>query len=276
MRRASIACVGATFALLPAAATNRPSSPVCCPCRAVTSDGISWISKLRYGFPDAPFFGTTKAQSELAKQHATLEQGLLQHRMAEQQQLYCKALVYASSGSRLARDWIAGCAALQLNDSDLVLTALQHDADKADIHKFVEHLARRRATIDSTASAASHPSVQVLAAETADPAIAATSTSATSSTQEAAAAAASLAADAGDDACASMETIQRCFIYDAMKAATFHEPSLAVERLAHIQSIALLFGVGADFVAAVKDVVDEEQRIMMEKFKVLDQPTADQ
>lgn len=271
MRRASIACVGAACVPSAAAATRPSSAVLSCLTRHVTSDGISWISKLRYGFPDAPFFGTTKAQSELSKQHATLEQGLLQHRMAEQQQLYCKALVYASSGSRLARDWIAGCAALQLNDSDLVLTALQHDADKADIHKFVEHLARRRATMDapSTSVAVSHPSsgAQGFPSDHAVGVSPANSTPDPSSgTLEA----------ADDEARSSMETIQRCFIYDAMKAAAFHEPSLAVERLAHIQSIALLFGLGADFVAAVKDVVDEEQRIMMEKFKVLDQPTADQ
>ena len=215
--------------------------------RTLSSDGIAWISKLRYGFADAPFFGTTKSQFLLAKQHATLQQGVLHQQIAEQQALYCKALVYASSGSRLARDWIAGCAALEVNDSDLVQIALQHDAGKADIHRFAEHLARRADQLSHSSSA-----------------VGASSTPSTNGSGE------------QEEDCESMETIQRCFIYDAMKAATFHESSLAEERLAHIRSIAAIFRLPEDFVMHVKAVVEEEQNIMADKFRVLDQPTADQ
>jgi hypothetical protein len=213
--------------------------------RGVSADGAAWISRLRYGFPDAPFFGTTKGQTLRAKQHATLQQGILQQQIAEQQHLYCKALVYASSGSRLARDWIAGCAALEVSDSDLVQIALHHDAGKADIHRFAEHLTRR------SAGSSVDPPTELSPASSSN-------------------------AGGESSSCESMETIQRCFIYDAMKAATFHEPCLAAERLLHIRSIATLFGLSDEFVSQVKEVVDEEQAIMTDKFRVLDQPTADQ
>jgi hypothetical protein len=74
----------------------------------------------------------------------------------------------------------------------------------------------------------------------------------------------------------SVATIERCFIYDAFKAAAFHEPCLAAERVAHIRSIAALFDLSDEFVENMQRVVVEEQDIMSEKFRVLDQPSTDQ
>lgn len=52
--------------------------------------------------------------------------------------IYVRALVYVSGGSRLARDWIAGCAALSTNHPSLITIAMQHQGT----HEDLEDLAR--------------------------------------------------------------------------------------------------------------------------------------
>lgn len=58
-------------------------------------------------------------------------------------ELYCKALVYAAGGGRLARDWIAGCSALTAPNQALLYIALQYNATEADVHHFRGHLLGR-------------------------------------------------------------------------------------------------------------------------------------
>ena len=97
--------------------------------RVMSTNAAAWISKLRYGFESAPCFG-----SLLCTPGTDMEAKVI----------YCKALVYASCGGRLARDWIAGCVALSVNDQSLIEVALQHTGTRQDLLNLVDMLNRRR------------------------------------------------------------------------------------------------------------------------------------
>ncbi|KPI84049.1 hypothetical protein ABL78_6894 [Leptomonas seymouri] len=99
------------------------------PTRHLSQQASQWLGKLRYGTEEAPSLGSWENAYE--------DNAMVTRR------LYCKALVYASGGSRLARDWIAGCAALTSPDPSLIYTALQHTAAEADVEELREHLLER-------------------------------------------------------------------------------------------------------------------------------------
>lgn len=99
------------------------------PSRCLSQQAGRWLDKLRYGAEDAPSLGSWGNAYE--------------DNALDTRKLYCKALVHASGGSRLARDWIAGCAALTSPDPSLIYTALQHAATEADVEELREHFLQR-------------------------------------------------------------------------------------------------------------------------------------
>ncbi|KAK7195989.1 hypothetical protein NESM_000532200 [Novymonas esmeraldas] len=94
--------------------------------RGLSHQASRWLDRLRYGADDAPTMGSWESAYD--------------DDAIGMRKLYCKALVHASGGSRLARDWIAGCAALTSPDPSLIHTALQHDATEADVHELREYI----------------------------------------------------------------------------------------------------------------------------------------
>mmetsp|Transcript_72725 Transcript_72725/g.84458 ORF Transcript_72725/g.84458 Transcript_72725/m.84458 type:complete len:318 (-) Transcript_72725:11-964(-) len=181
-----------------------------------------WIGKFRYGFDGAPLFGSFQ-ETDGEDIHARSS--------------YCKALVFASCGSRLARDWIAGYAALTLNDSEMVAIALQHDATHHDLRVFAEDLQLRMSAPVAPAppNEASHvlpesavpqffphgfrrPTLEALSPGSTADCRSKCLHSRIISSQEA-------------------ETIVRCFMYDAVKAACFHRASLSQQQVEHLEIV---------------------------------------
>lgn len=113
------------------------------PARCLSQQAGRWLDKLRYGAEDAPTLGSWENAYE--------------DNAMDTRKLYCKALVHASGGSRLARDWIAGCAALTSPDPSLIYTALQHTATEADVKELREHFLRRLIARDDTPVEHPHP-----------------------------------------------------------------------------------------------------------------------
>lgn len=116
------------------------------PARGLSVEGRRWISHFRYGFTDAPNFGVFEGMSHAGKDENECEMSLEGQRVWRDpygattlnethplHRQYCKALVYASGGSRPSRDWIAGGAALTLNDDNVVHIALQHIGSLRDV-----------------------------------------------------------------------------------------------------------------------------------------------
>ncbi|KPA77181.1 hypothetical protein ABB37_07100 [Leptomonas pyrrhocoris] len=93
--------------------------------RCLSQQANRWLDKLRYGAESAPSLGSWENAYE--------------DNAMGTRKLYCKALVCASGGGRMARDWIAGCAALTSPDPSLIYTALQHNATEADVEELREH-----------------------------------------------------------------------------------------------------------------------------------------
>eukprot|EP00455_Lapot_gusevi_P018017 TRINITY_DN19759_c0_g1_i2.p2 TRINITY_DN19759_c0_g1~~TRINITY_DN19759_c0_g1_i2.p2 ORF type:complete len:107 (+),score=8.27 TRINITY_DN19759_c0_g1_i2:195-515(+) len=99
------------------------------------------------------------------------------------------------------------------------------------------------------------------------------------------------------------DTVLRCFVYDAVKAASFHTASLLPEQVLHLEHVCATLGLAAPetaatttsssslpsssgkhpkaamsvrvtpvaFLQSVIDVVIEENAIMKEKFRVIEQ-----
>ncbi|CUG26002.1 Hypothetical protein, putative [Bodo saltans] len=98
------------------------------------------------------------------------------------------------------------------------------------------------------------------------------------------------------------DTVLRCFVYDAVKAASFHTASLLPEQVLHLEHVCATLGLAAAetatttsssslpsssgkhpkaaasvrvtpvaFLQSVIDVVIEENAIMKEKFRVIEQ-----
>lgn len=109
------------------------------PRRCLSQQASRWLDKLRYGAEDAPSLGSWENAYE--------------DKAMDTRKLYCKALVHASGGSRLARDWIAGCAALTSPDPSLIYTALQHTATEVDVEELREHFLQRLIAQDEEARA---------------------------------------------------------------------------------------------------------------------------
>lgn len=96
--------------------------------RRLSSQASRWISELRYG-AEGPIFGSFGS---------AFSDGALTTR-----QMYCKALVFASGGSRRSRDWIAGCSAMSSPNQTLLTVALQYTSTEADVIAFREHIIGR-------------------------------------------------------------------------------------------------------------------------------------
>lgn len=223
----------------------------------MSSVAQSWIGTFRYGFSNSPVFGSFRAKPADD---------------APQRQLYCKALVYASCGGRLARDWIAGCAALTLSNQEMVQLALQHDATMSDMLRLREDFAKRCAlsvpSPSSSASAAEPDAPPAPKYPIVQRAASASTPAASSSSSDAPVIMSPLTNE-------ERETIERCFLYDAVKAACFHGGTLTQSQWDHLVDVASVLRLDKAFLEEVTRVVEEEANLMKEKFRVIDQQARD-
>ena len=113
----------------PDSSSRAPSSSILFPmflrCREKDRGAAGGLSS-----PRSPLEGSGDTTSE--EDSATLN--------ATRRQLYCRALIYASTGHRGARDWICGHVALTTSDSQLVETILQADVSADDVARLLSHV----------------------------------------------------------------------------------------------------------------------------------------
>ncbi|KAG5505077.1 hypothetical protein JIQ42_04263 [Leishmania sp. Namibia] len=265
---------------------------LCIAHRRHSQQASRWLNKLRYGADDAPTMGSWDS---------AYEDGALDTR-----KLYCKALVHASGGSRLARDWIAGCAALTSPDPSLIYTALQHNATQADVEELREHILGRllaqespergdrsdgsrnnevRTTFDMNEGSEEEAVAPHTGDATAEP-TAASNCAVRCSLPE------SDGGDGANEAASSRITSEsirnaeryllqrsrevRCFMYDAMTASLFHSNNdLRAVEAARRHTFwvgSALFDLSFDELTALWRLVEAELLLKKEKIKVLGQP----
>ncbi|KAG5509365.1 hypothetical protein JKF63_06675 [Porcisia hertigi] len=265
------------------------SSALCTSHRCLSQQGHHWLNKLRYGADDAPTMGSWDSAYE--------------DDAMDTRKLYCKALVHASGGSRLARDWIAGCAALTSPDPSLVYTALQHSATETDVRELRDHILGRLLAQESSKRSghnggSSDKEVQtkldvnqeaqrdVVAPGTGDGIVEIASApndagrcgiyEGDNATEVASP---PLTADAILDA--EHYLLRRapevcCFMYDTMSASLFHSnnDSRTIETARrHTFSIgSTFFGFSVEDLTVLWRVVEAEMLLKKEKIKVLGQP----
>jgi hypothetical protein len=313
--------------------------------------GTKWVSTFRYGFEGSPIFGcfTDNSHQQDVGGGSTARQAAASADLL-QRYVYCKALVYASCGGRLARDWIAGCAALSLSDAELVSLALQYDATKDDLTRLQSLLLQRRHAFDveekqqQQQRAEDDQGTSSGSSSTNKAAVATTEGGKKDASREnisgkltppipeffphgfrtpSLSALSPGSSHPDDDAepqfralsKGEADTILRCFVYDAVKAASFHTSSLLPEQVLHLEHVCAVLGLadGGDallpdaaystttttrsalprhntdasddgcespqptvvtpvvFLQAAIDIVREENAIMKEKFRVIEQ-----
>lgn len=225
----------------------------------------------------------------------------------------------------MARDWIAGCASLSVSDAELVAIALHHDASKDDLVRFQKMLEKRRLLGTSALTAdegEGYSGGSDAAAATAScgelgeksPLCAGKVTSPIPEFFPLGFRTPSLAAlspgtshpDEDDETAPEQylrplsngeaETILRCFVYDCVKAASFHTSSLLAEQILHLEHVCAVLGLAGDgenrpssppspaagasstpiatpitFLQTTIDIVNEEKSIMQQKFRVIGQ-----
>ncbi|CAJ1019979.1 hypothetical protein Q4I32_002126 [Leishmania shawi] len=273
------------------AAATWPVS-LCTSRRYLSQQGTQWLNKVRYGADNAPMMGSwDSAYGDDAM---------------DTRKLYCKALVHASGGSRLARDWIAGYSALTSPDPSLIYTALQHDATEADVQELREHILGRllaqesprrggcsggsrenevRAKFDMNEESEKEVVVPGAGDAAPEPAVAPNCGGQCNmhegDDEDGASEATSppITSESIRDAehCLLQRSREvRCFMYDAMTASLFHSNNelRAVEAARrHTFSIGSnLFGLSFDELTALWRLVEAELLLKKEKVKVLGQP----
>jgi hypothetical protein len=160
-----------------------------------------------------------------------------------QKELYCKALVFASGGGRLARDWIAGSAALSDSNPELLTLSLTYDGAKADVMRFFFFVNEGR---DNGA-------------------------------EQSATKADLVASDPGaDERREESAVVLRCFLYDAAKAASFCEGSLSPWLEVHLYRVAEMVMIPKDFMRDCIALVQEENELLRKKLCIIDHPISDQ
>ncbi|CCW69802.1 unnamed protein product [Phytomonas sp. Hart1] len=216
-----------------------------------------WISRFRFGTDSGMFFGVPIEASDEAAQFT--------------RKLYCRALLYASGGSTMARDWIAGCSALMTSDDAILSIALQHLAKANDVVDFRAHILKRLLQEDEHDGAVSpgkegNEMSNILKRNS--------------------------PSEAWDRSKVSVEEIRkmenyvlqdsaivRCFLYDAMTASLFKcrdELSIVEEaRQWAFDLNAQYFGLPAEDLTAIWRLVIAEFILKEEKKNVLGQPWGD-
>lgn len=188
----------------------------------------------------------------------------------ELRRLYCKALVFASGGSRLARDWVAGCAAMTSDDPLLIFIALQHSATEADVWALRSHLL----------TLALAPEAAATAGDAEDGGAAARGSRHEGDPALHPAPAAPRDGGAAEIAEAEQYLLQRspearCFVYDAMAASSFHGSgdlqSLEAARRHTSLVGGTCFGLPEDVLTAMWRLVEAELLLKKEKGKILGQ-----
>ncbi|CCW64057.1 unnamed protein product [Phytomonas sp. EM1] len=250
----------------------------CNPRRFFSKTTYQWISRLRFGTDEGIFFGApVDAVDEAAK---------------NTRKLYCRALVYASGGSTMARDWIAGCSALLTSDDALLSIALQYMAEADDLAIFrnhiLEHLLQEdgqggtissgSGSCDDQGSNASRAGGSTALLErqrsvSADPGV--------PSVTEA-----EVGSEVSKEQIRKVEnyvlqasSTVRCFLYDSMTASLFKchgELSIIEEarrRAFHLN--AQYFGVSIEDLTAIWRLVEAEFILKEEKSQILGQPWGD-
>lgn len=194
--------------------------------------------------------------------------------------IYTRALVYVSGGSRLARDWLAGCAAVCTNHPSLLTIAMQHQGTHEDLEDFARYceivgycdamdcsLQEESALCERRADVSSHADVDL------------------SGTL--------VSYNAGAARCGpcdgngviidlpvpltpprQADVIKRCLVYDALTALHFMEFDADLLDLSRIRAAASYLGLSLRLVDQLREVVLAEHSLVGEKHATIDAPAA--
>lgn len=222
------------------------ASPLQTARRGISQQASDWICQLRYGSGDAPYFG--------AGGSAFSAEAL------ETRRLYTKALLYASGGGRLARDWIGGSTALGTPNQTLLFIALQYTASEEDAVRLREHMVGK--ILDAEMAAGGGAGT--------NPDDGNESSWAKAHTEDAA------AVRAAEDLLLRHAPAVRCFMYDAVSASLFHchnDVSVMAAAKKHTFEVGQRhFGMTPEDMAQTWGLVEAELLLHGEKVKVLGQP----
>lgn len=194
--------------------------------------------------------------------------------------IYARALVYVSGGSRLARDWIAGCAALCTNHPSLVTIAMHHQGTHEDLEDFARYceivgycddqdcsLQAESQLCEKRLSTSIHPDLDL---------------SSTLVSYNAGAARCGLCD--GDGVIIDLpvplapqrqaDIIKRCLVYDAMTALHFMEFDADLLDLSRIRAASNYLRINSHLVEQLREVVLAEHSLIAEKHATIDAPAA--
>eukprot|EP00744_Colponema_vietnamica_P010841 GILI01015277.1.p1 GENE.GILI01015277.1~~GILI01015277.1.p1 ORF type:complete len:392 (-),score=41.86 GILI01015277.1:47-1069(-) len=191
--------------------------------------------------------------------------------------IYTRALVYVSGGSRLARDWIAGCAALSTNHPSLITIAMQHQGSHEDLEDFARYCEIVAFADDKDCSLL--PESRLCERRESVPGHRDVDISGTLVSYNASAACGKCD---GDGVIIDLPVplaparqaaiIKRCLIYDAMSALHFMEFDAELLDLSRVRASATYLQVPSLLVEQLREVVIAEHSLVSEKHRTMDTP----
>ncbi|ORC86348.1 uncharacterized protein TM35_000292300 [Trypanosoma theileri] len=216
-----------------------------------------WIARLLYGSSTTPLFGLRSTTYAWSKGDGTNVQDTktVQEENDAARVLYCKALIHACGGGRLARDWVAGYSALVCSSEPLLVLALRHNGTEQDLERYRNHLLANLNSSRAKNDNNNHDNSN----QNNNSNYNSNSSSSNSST-------------------ATLEQLGdlpevRCFVYDAMRAAAFHRRhKVPEEERQRLYAVARSFGLPEDTARGLWWVVEKEGAIEREKQRAFDHP----
>ncbi|KAH8613802.1 hypothetical protein ERJ75_000743200 [Trypanosoma vivax] len=188
-----------------------------------------WVVNLLYGATMAPRFGIQQEASSVDEEES-------QHRARA---LYCKALLHASSGGRLARDWLAGCSSLLFPSGSLLSIAMKHEGSEQDVERYRDYLVgklQKEVERKEGGGATEGYKVDVSAHLSSMPEV-------------------------------------RCFVYDAIRALVFYRhKKVPYEEKCHLFSVAAKLGLDQKITTELWGLVEQESSIARDKQRALENP----
>ncbi|KAH9597886.1 hypothetical protein LSM04_004931 [Trypanosoma melophagium] len=222
-----------------------------------------WIARLLYGSSTTPLFGLKSTTYAWARGDGTNESDTqaIQEENDAARVLYCKALIHACGGGRLARDWVAGYSALVCSSETLLLLALRHNGTEQDLERYRNHLLANLSK--SVAKNNGHDNNN-------DNSSSSSSSSSNNNNNN--------NSNSNSTTTATIEQLGdlpevRCFVYDAMRAAAFHRRyKVPKEERQRLYEVARSFGLPEETARRLWWVVEKEGAIEREKQRALDHP----
>ncbi|KAF5220441.1 hypothetical protein ECC02_006509 [Trypanosoma cruzi] len=210
-----------------------------------------WLSRLLYGANASPLLGEWDTAN--SKEKGKLDDAV--------RVLYCKALVHASGGGRLARDWVAGCSAVVGASEKLLGIALKHDGTEQDVERYRDYLLTTLCKRMQEASNDGNGTVS--------------SSMNSSSGGKGKVSASSEAGSLDAKELGNLPEV-RCFVYDAMRAASFHRyHKVPEEDRQRLYAVAERLGVEEEVTRGIWQLVEKEGAVQREKQRALDYPWSD-